>query len=254
MKMALDGISSERAKHSAKLVERRHREKPTARQRYASFDRKMGGIAPVFTETGISPFGRPPRPDAKKKNSIFTATKRNSVLAVPTKQLNNRASQVMQAPRSLIEEHRPSAPPAIPRRRTPATPALKAPGRASPAAGLAVSPSLQEKEARLRAIASGQRSTSQASSPAPPRAEPETSSTRTRPTVPNTSRRPPSKDSGPVSREAQSPANPGISSSPNLPGAAASQPQTSPEKTPRPAMVLKRPPPSVFVQPKRRKL
>ncbi|KAI9036407.1 RNA polymerase II transcription factor SIII subunit A [Aspergillus affinis] len=250
LKMALDGISSERAKHSAKLVERRHREKPTARQRYASHDRKMGGIGPVFSGTSISPFARPPRPEGKKKNSIFTATKRNSVLAVPTKQLNNRASQVRQAPRSLIEEHRPEAAPPVARRKAPATPALRAPGRSgphgTPAASLAVPPALQEKEARLRAIASEHRSTSHTSGLTPPKAETESSSTRTRAALPSTSRPPPSNDSGPASR------------SPTKPGDAArtapSQPKTSPEQLPRPAPVRKRPPPSVFVQPKRRKL
>ncbi|KAH8425588.1 uncharacterized protein LDX57_003337 [Aspergillus melleus] len=258
LKMALDGISSERAKHSAKLVERRHREKPTARQRYASHDRKMGGIGPVFTGTSISPFARPPRPEGKKKNSIFTATKRNSVLAVPTKQLNNRASQVRQAPRSLIEEHRPVAGPPATRRKAPATPALRAPGRSglhsTPAASLAVPPALQEKEARLRAIASGQRSTSHTPGPATPRAETEASSTRTRPALPNTSRPPPSIDSEHLSGATSSPTKSVVSSPLGAARAAPSQPNTPPEQTPRPAPLRKRPPPSVFVQPKRRKL
>ncbi|PLB47078.1 RNA polymerase II transcription factor SIII subunit A [Aspergillus steynii IBT 23096] len=260
LKMALDGISSERAKHNTKLVDRQIREKPTARQRYAQYDRKMGGIGPVFTGTSVSPFGRPPRlPEGKKKNNIFTATKRNNVLAVPTQHLNNRASQISQAPRSLIEEHRrPAEPPAAPRRKPPATPALRAPGRPRPhgtsSATLAVPPSLQEKEARLRAIASGQRSTLHASTPASSRAETEVSSTGSRSSQQNTPRPPPSRGTRPVPGNTHSPARTGVSSPPNGAGAVPSQSKASPEQTPRPAMVRKRPPPSVFHQPKRRKL
>lgn len=266
--MALDGISSERAKNSAKLVDRPFREKPTARQRYAQYDRKMGGIGPVFTGSSVTPLERPPRlPEGKKKNSIFTATKRNNVLAVPTQHLNNRASQIRQAPRSLIEEHRqPAGPPAAaPRRRPPANPnpvlrapaALRAPGRARPhgppSANLADSPSLREKEARLRAIASGQRSASQSSTPVASRAETE-APTRSRSSQPNTSRPPPTNSSRPVSGETQFPARTRDVSSIDAARTAPSQPKTSPEQAPRPPMVRKRPPPSVFHQPKRRKL
>lgn len=103
--MALDGITSERAKHTSKLLADRQRsllprERPTIQQRYASYDRKMGGL---------DPFEKPSmrRSAPRKKNAIFAATKRNSLLTMPTKQLNNRASQVRQVPRALIEEHMP---------------------------------------------------------------------------------------------------------------------------------------------------
>lgn len=127
LKIAMEGINSERAKHSAKFVGdqrtlRLPQQRPSARQRYASYDRRVGGITPVFAAPSSAtlasdPLGAPawtferpqiPRsgmPDSKKKNSIF-APKRNKALAVPTKQLNNRATQVKAAPRSLIEEHR----------------------------------------------------------------------------------------------------------------------------------------------------
>ncbi|RDW90475.1 uncharacterized protein DSM5745_02250 [Aspergillus mulundensis] len=142
LKMALDGLSSEREKHSTKFVADRRtigvpRSRTTARHRYSTF----AGFAP-------------------KKKNIFSATKRNNVLAVPTKQLNNRATQVQQAPRSLVEAHRRPAEPAVARR-----PLLRAPRRSplqdvsgsrsqsgSPAAN---NSSLREREARLRAIASG---------------------------------------------------------------------------------------------------
>ncbi|GES66185.1 putative RNA polymerase II transcription factor SIII subunit A [Aspergillus terreus] len=150
LKMALDGIKTERAKHSAKFVPDRRdmhlpRERPTTKQRYASFDRRVGGIRPVFagqrsalgssdpSGTPLWSFERPQLPrETKKKNSIFTATKRNNVLAVPTKQLNNRASQVKQAPRSLLEEHIRPPPVPAPRRKEPVaagTPSLRVPGR-----------------------------------------------------------------------------------------------------------------------------
>ncbi|RAL15076.1 elongin A domain-containing protein [Aspergillus homomorphus CBS 101889] len=182
LKMALDGISSERAKHSAKLVTDRRsiglpRERPTMKQRYASLDRKMGGFKPVFvaSKSGASQydslgapawgFERPsvPRSETKRKTGIFSATKRNSALAIPTKQLNTRASQIKQAPRSLVEEHRRPVEPAIPRRRDNTTVAMRAPGRSrmQTTAGstgqnnLEVNSTLRDREARLRAIASG---------------------------------------------------------------------------------------------------
>ncbi|KAF9885259.1 hypothetical protein FE257_013057 [Aspergillus nanangensis] len=207
LRMALEGISSERAKHSAKFVADRRdiglpRERPTAKQRYASYDRRMGGIRPVFSSqrssmgssdpqgTSLWSFDRPQVPrEAKKKNSIFTATKRNTVLAVPTQHLNNRASQVKQAPRSLVEEHRrpQQQPVAVPRRREipmaggggGAAPSLRAPGRRSGVQGVGVAeprlqspvvtPSLREREARLRAITSGRRSAASHTSASPGR-------------------------------------------------------------------------------------
>lgn len=162
--MALEGISSERAKHSTKFVDRRTarlpRDRPTARQRHATYDRKMGGIAPAVSSRSGGRASADPysidRPSvfrtaapAPKKNNIFNASKRNNALAVPTKQLNDRATRVSQAPRSLIEEHRRPAEPAVARR-----PALRVPGRSGQDES-APSPSLQDRESRLRAIAAG---------------------------------------------------------------------------------------------------
>ncbi|RAH73656.1 elongin A domain-containing protein [Aspergillus aculeatinus CBS 121060] len=241
LKMALDGISSERAKHSAKFITDRRLpgQRPTAKQRYASYDRKMGGIKPVFTpaRTGLGssdPLGAPawqferpsvPR-ETKKKNSIFTATKRNSVLAIPTKQLNNRASQVRQAPRSLIEEHRRPAEPPVPRRRDNMALAMRAPGRsrmqsAAVSAGqnnLAVNSTLRDREARLRAIASGRPAGTLGISPAS-----ETTARTARPGV----------------AASPSPTDAGDSTAPGA----------------RPPMVRKRPAPAnPFLQPKKKRL
>ncbi|PWY93302.1 hypothetical protein BO94DRAFT_460744 [Aspergillus sclerotioniger CBS 115572] len=244
LKLALDGISSEREKHSAKLVTDRRiiglpRERPTAKQRYASFDRRMGGIAPT-----------------KKKNSIFTATRRNTVLAVPTKHLNNRATQVRQAPRSLIEEHRRPAEPAVPRRQAPQ--ALRAPGRSLSQVSIGsasqnnptVNPTLREREARLRAITSG-RSTN-------PQSHPPGASSRAVRNVPTS---PPTSDpSESVSKGARSQPNMQASNShdssatnPQLKSGVADMP-ASPPQPPRPAAVRKRPAPSLFIQPKKKKV
>ncbi|KAI9374033.1 RNA polymerase II transcription factor SIII subunit A-domain-containing protein [Aspergillus egyptiacus] len=273
LKMALDGISSERAKHSAKFVTDRReirlpRERPTAKQRYATFDRKMGGLPPVFSSkpgkgspndpmgTPVWTFERPsvPRSQTPKRNNIFTAKKRNNVLAVPTKQLNNRATQIRQAPRSLIEQHRRPPEPAIAR-----MPTLRAPGRSSlqrPSINIrksssppALSSSLQEKEARLRAIASGR---------APTSSLPRTSqaSSAARPSLASSSTSPARHPSGSL---------PTLSSLPRVPSAnrtdarssesaANMNPDESKMSPSRPAPVRKRPPPNVFIQSKKKKL
>ncbi|PLB42444.1 elongin A domain-containing protein [Aspergillus candidus] len=266
MKMALDGINSERAKHSAKFVTDRRvlplpRERPTVRQRYAVYDRKMGGVAPVFSpRSGISssdPFG--PRNDTKKKSSIFTATKRNTALAVPTQHLNNRATQVRQAPRSLVDEHRrPIESPPLTRRKE--SPAMIAPGRSryhiSPNISRGpvptMTPNLQEREARLRKIAAGKKPIpSPASRPLPssapspaaakkevnpePRSRPPTSAKSTHTTTLN-----PRADHS--SAQAQSPPR------------QANCPPEQAQSPPRPVMARKRPAPSVFIQPKKKRV
>ncbi|PKX98647.1 elongin A domain-containing protein [Aspergillus novofumigatus IBT 16806] len=268
LKMALDGINSERAKHSAKFVTDRRiiplpRERPTAKQRYASYDRKMGGLTPRFTSPrggmgSSDPLGAPvwsyerpqlPRPE-KKKSNIFNLTKRNPVLAVPTKQLNNRASQVKKAPLSLIEEHRRPPEPVVPRRNGP--PTLVAPGRSrlqstrssGGSCNLVDSASLREREARLRALTSGKQSGSSTpksseNSPAPATAPYRTSAT-------------------PASKSLQAPF-----SSSTAQGSAKSSlleaipdPDNSgvpPAQPPRTVM-RKRPAPSLFIQPRKKKV
>ncbi|KAL3457492.1 RNA polymerase II transcription factor SIII subunit A-domain-containing protein [Aspergillus heterothallicus] len=273
LKMALDGISSERAKHSAILVDRRSlhlpRERPTAKQRYASFDRKMGGIAPVFSSKNRSgsssdpqgspiwSFGRPSAPRESKKKNIFTATKRNPALAVPTKQLNNRATQIRQAPRSLIEEHRRPPEPAIAKR-----PALRVPGRSglqggsnagrSQSSPVVVNASLQAREARLRALTSGRASASTSPSRRPPpqvsssvRSGLSSSSSSTRPSpvsIASTSRSQP-RTAPPASFEESRASESGPST----------DPEASRASPPR-AMIRKRPTPNVFIQPKKKKV
>ncbi|KAL2848807.1 RNA polymerase II transcription factor SIII subunit A-domain-containing protein [Aspergillus pseudoustus] len=275
LKMALDGISSERAKHSAILVDRRSlhlpRERPTAKQRYASFDRRMGGIAPVFSSKNRSgsssdpqgspiwSFGRPSAPRDTKKKNIFTATKRNPALAVPTKQLNNRATQVRQAPRSLIEEHRRPAEPTVSKR-----PTLRVPGRSSLQVGssagrshsspVVVNSSLQEREARLRALTSGRTSTSASPSRATPRPPPQVSSSaRSGLSSSSSSGRPFPGGLATVSRsQLRTTAAANAEDSRSSESAPSTDPEASRGSPPR-AMVRKRPAPNVFIQPKKKK-
>lgn len=289
LKMALDGINSERAKHSAILVTDRRgirlpRERPTVKQRYASYDRKVGGVRPVFIPPGRGSSGsadphaasgwsleRPsiPRTDSsKKKNSIFAATKRNRILAVPTKQLNNRATQVIRAPRSLIEEHRrPSVP--VQTRRSPEAPDLIAPGRTkiyntfggSGAHLTPTDPSLQEREARLRALTSGKPVPQK-----PPAVFAEGSVEGTRPGM-----GPKAHSDGNVASRVSVPASSPRTISPDrrppddhLGTTSDASPdldlhqftQSSPERTQptRPVIVRKRPAPSVFIQPRKKKI
>ncbi|KAJ5366601.1 RNA polymerase II transcription factor SIII subunit A [Penicillium brevicompactum] len=123
MRKAIDGINNKRAALTPQIIpqSKSHRmahARPSARQRHAAYDRKMGGIS---TDAGLhiprSEFG------PKKKNNIFQPTRRNNALTVPTKALSNRSSQVQRAPRALIEDHqvarrptqqKPHAPPKPP--------------------------------------------------------------------------------------------------------------------------------------------
>ncbi|KAL4918144.1 RNA polymerase II transcription factor SIII subunit A-domain-containing protein [Aspergillus aurantiobrunneus] len=258
LKMALDGISSERAKHSTKFVTDRRtvrlpRDRPTAKQRYATYDRKMGGIAPVFSSKSggsssdpmsspVWSFERPsmPRSQAPKKNNIFTASKRNSVLAVPTKQLNNRATRVSQAPRSLIEDHRRPPEPSVARLRAPGRSSLQNASNTRSQASPLLSSSLREREARLRTITTGRTSTSaqsrspvQASSLGRPRA--------------SSSALPPSSESQPQTASSARLENHRPSKT-----SARTDPDEPIPPPPRPT-IRKRPAPNPFIRPKKRR-
>ncbi|KAL4910184.1 hypothetical protein BDW74DRAFT_49244 [Aspergillus multicolor] len=216
LKMALDGLSSEREKHSTKFVADRRtigvpRSRTSARHRHSTF----AGFAP-------------------KKKNIFSATRRNNALAVPTKQLNNRATQVQQAPRSLVEAHRRPAEPAVARR-----PSLRVPGRPSMQDGSGIrsqsgapaanNSSLREREARLRAIASGHVAASSRSH------TPQRMSSSERSISARTS-------SGALPATLGS-SRPGANTAPEAP-------RVSPPR----ATSRKRPAPNLFIQPKKRRM
>lgn len=296
LKQAMEGINSKRAQHSTKLVTdqrsvRLPPMKPTERARYAAYDRKIGGIKPVFSSPSsggsADPMGGPtwsferpqiPRSfsgDGKKKNNIFSAPKRNKALAVPTGQLHNKASQVKMAPRSLVEAHRQPSEPSLAARKAPSTlkahPALRAPGRtrSQPAFGSSspvITPSLREREARLRALTSGKPVSSPAS--------------RTQTQTPSASSRIPTQTSTPATKD-PSPPLPAkrkvddlFESSPEPepqddlqepkrkapkhpspePTLDAGESKTTPEQAPRFATIRKRPAPSIFMPPKKKKV
>lgn len=149
MKQALMGLDDQKAKHKSKVVDaeklRLPQEKPTSIQKYAFHDRKMGGIAPTFVRAGpsassrgITPYDQtpqwkfekpkiPPKGSQTTKKSSgfpFTSAKRNQRLCVPTHRLNNAASQVVRAPRSLIEDYKKPEPrPSDPKSKLPLSPA-----------------------------------------------------------------------------------------------------------------------------------
>ncbi|OJD14229.1 hypothetical protein AJ78_05415 [Emergomyces pasteurianus Ep9510] len=137
MKLALLGLDSKKAKHSSRVVDtkkmRLPREKPTAIQRHAFLDRKMGGISPIFVPTtkqaggrGLTPFDQTPRwkleapkiPRPAAKKSALPFVKRNQRLCIPTHRLINSASQIVNAPRSLIEDYKRPIEQNIPRPKT----------------------------------------------------------------------------------------------------------------------------------------
>ncbi|EPS29185.1 hypothetical protein PDE_04134 [Penicillium oxalicum 114-2] len=160
LKMAIDGIKSERAQLQPKVMNSIPRGARSSRPRIMS-----RGLT-------ISRPGTMSAPDARKKSAIFAPQRRNTALAVPTKHLNNRATQVKKAPLSLIEAHRRPAESPLPKREN-GPGRMSVPGRTAsgPSHAAAQSPSsssLADREARLRAIASGK--------PIPPRPLPSSSS------------------------------------------------------------------------------
>ncbi|KAJ5752170.1 hypothetical protein N7520_009087 [Penicillium odoratum] len=229
MKMALDGIKSERTRLTPKIIsgpEKGSRSRSTFRHRFS---------------------GMPGMSADKKKSTIFTAPRRNNVLAVPTKHLSTRASQVKKAPISLIEEHRqPTDQPAkstVPSRRDQERVPV-APGRSrlqsssSRPVHESKSPALAEREARLRAIAAG-------------RPLPSSEGTRKLPTY---TRDAASSGSAGLKRSAVSPP-PSAGLSSHVPLARSqTDGQTGAAPATRPAIPVRKRPDSIFIQPKRRRI
>ncbi|OKP10054.1 hypothetical protein PENSUB_4519 [Penicillium subrubescens] len=257
MKMAIDGIKSERAQLQPKVMNQLPRGARPSRPRVASrglYIPRSGGLT---------------APEAKKKAAIFAPQKRNTALAVPTKHLSTRATQIKKAPRSLIEEHRRPVEQATLRREH----HLIAPGRvplpgraasasARPAPDLRVSSSLAEREARLKAIQSGkplpQRPNASSSSSSAAAAA--TDNTYNSHGSPASSREAPSPVKRAIpKRRATSPPPQIPSSSPSKPsnfdGPSASRAENSgSEPTARPAVVRKRTEVDIFLRPKKRRV
>jgi elongin-A len=223
MKMAIDGIQSERARLTPKIIS-------------GTRARRIGGIGPSFRQRVVSSAAAP------RKSTIFTPQRRNTSLAMPTKHLNTRATQVRQAPRSLIEEHRRPVEP--PKRENDAR-APVAPGRVKQGSSQTVDnkgPSLAEREARLRSLTSGK--------PMPHGAGEirkvpvkEASSPAKKP-IPKRQATSPPPQASPTSSSYYSP-------QPSATGDAASESTST--TAPRPAVVRKRPD-DVFIRPKRKRV
>ncbi|KOS45167.1 hypothetical protein ACN38_g3899 [Penicillium nordicum] len=233
LKTAIDGISAKRALLTPKLIPeskglRMAGSRSSVRQRHTTYDRRTGMV--------------------EKKPSIFQPQKRNTALTMPTKSLNNRASQVKRAPISLVEEHRRPTEQSAPQ---PASKAQPLPPRISRRPGMHPpslhNPMLAKNEARLRALTS---------SATPPHS----GSSSDAPSV----KKSPAIASDPkVKRRATSPPGngekPSSSSSSSLPGPPTSslppsRPPSSGPAPPRPGVIRRRPAPSIFMPVKRRQL
>jgi elongin-A len=194
----------------------------------------MGGIAPVYVSKivgGEKTWGleRPELPRPVKKNQLFMV-KRNKVLAVPTHRLNNKASQIKHAPRSLIEEHKRPLKPALDTR--PVPPKTLLPPSKAPNALVLKQPraSLSTTSVQIHA-------------PRPP-----LKSKASKPLI-NTAAPKGNADSGSLARQGKAKQPTPISSSP-----ANSSDRESPKDTsPLPPRIRKRPPPNVFIQQAKRK-
>jgi elongin-A len=213
MKMAIDGIQSERARLTPKIIS-------------GTKARRIGGIGPSFRQRVASAQPR--------KSTIFTPQRRNTSLAMPTKHLNTRASQVRQAPRSLIEDH--LIPVSAPKREG-GEKVPVAPGGQPSTQGDGRTSLLADREARLRALTSGK--------PMPHGA----GETRK---LPVTSRDVGSPVKKPIpKRQATSPPPTSSHLQLSATGESASDPTSA--SAPRPAVVRKRQD-DIFIRPKRKRV
>jgi elongin-A len=233
MKMALDGISNQRARLTPKILDngkslRMAGARPTTKQRYASWDRKMGGVEPVHEPSGWAlNLPRLPREGFPKKKGIFAPQKRNNALSVPSNKLNNRASQVTRAPQSLVEEHRRPEPAPVSKMKS--NPAMI--GSRQPSAATLKHPLLPARgvrEDRLRALTSGKSLPSPAAKKLP---VPE-------PNLKRPASPPPVSKAPAISHDSPS----------------SSHPPSSGPPAPRPAVIRRRQEPSIFMPAKRKRV
>lgn len=239
LKRTIDGIQSEKAKLTPKII--------------------SGKSVPGMRRSRPGPRSGLSFPGQKKPN-IFAPQKRNNAMAKPTHSLNSKASQVTQAPLSLVMAHQQPVKQPVPKRSENIR-APMAPGRsrlqgsssssASPRpASDSKSPSLAEREAHLKDIAAGKSMPSQDTSDAHKAPVPakEASSQVKRPVLKRPATSPP-----PLPSPTSASYYPTQSS--NVNSLAQSQPETTaPVNVPaRPVMVRKRPAPDPFIRPKQRK-
>lgn len=184
----------------------------------------------------------------EKKPSIFQPQKRNTALTMPTKSLNNRASQVKRAPISLVEEHRRPAEQSAPQPTSKAQPLppriSRRPGMHSPSLH---NPMLAKNEARLRALTSSATPPHGASSSDAPGVK-KSPAIASDPKLKRRATSPPHDAEKPSSSSSSSLPDPPVSSLPP------SRPPSSGPAPPRPGVIRRRPAPSIFMPAKRRHL
>ncbi|KAJ5485419.1 hypothetical protein N7539_005407 [Penicillium diatomitis] len=236
LKRAIDGIQSERAQLQPKVMN--------------SIPRGVRG-----SRGRVVPRGPMSSADARKKSAIFAPQRRNPALIVPTKHLNNRATQITKAPLSLIEAHRRPADPPAPTREA-AAGRISVPGKmlsksTRPLPALHSSSALADREARLRAIAAGK--------PIPPRPlsnSAPTGSTTDRPRRAGNASIPTKESHSPVKKAI--PKRKATSPPPQSAAAGGSSTalsgRTAPEMTGRPGIARKRSEVDIFLRPRKKRV
>lgn len=251
LKLAVDEINSKRANSGSKFLgespqvgKRLPKLRPTAAQRYAAHDRKMGGIkatfSAVYTEDGEkiwtldkTPSVRPgrPRSESSKRSSLFTS-KTNKALTVPTHRLKPEVSQIKQVPRWLVDQHKQPSPVSTTAARKPVASTQKQSPTVTPFSG-----SPEPSKSSIRAPVTSPRRQSEPV----PRTGSSLSQKRTADEV--------SSSDHETKRTKVATTSTSKASSPPL----ASPPQKASSPPIAPAL-RRRPAPSIFIQPKKKKL
>lgn len=232
MKRTIEGIQSEKAKLTPKLI--------------------SGSVPGLRKSRSSHRSGLPPSAQ-RKANNIFAPQKRDNVMAQPTHSLSSKASQVRQAPLSLVMAHQqPARPPGPKRNERIRVPVV--PGRSTPQASSSSTESprpmsedkgssLAEQEAPLKAIATGkplpaenvgEEHKAQAQAPAK-----EASPPVKKPIVKRSTISPPVDQSQPASADGNAPPAPEKTAPSNAP--------------PRPPVIRRRPPADPLLRPKQRR-
>lgn len=209
----MDGLKSERAKHTSRVVDPR----TVPRLPRMGGMRVEGGRSRVTTSTSSAlTFGSGSKTKAvtgkvvlekarreAREMSLFSA--RKTVLATPTHKLNDKASQVRNAPQGLLDEHkRPAGPSYASHASKP--PMIFAPRRSSAASKSpttsTASMTNEERERRLKAFTAGnKRDIDNTDSAILPSTSSLSSSTTLQPQDTSTFTTPPARSNGPPDRE-----------------------------------------------------
>ena len=157
LKAAMEGIKSERAKHTSKVIDSRTAPRLPRGGRVRAGQNHTGNTAVLSFASGSKTkilTGKGVLDKARREArelSLFSA--RNGRLGTPTHKLNNKATQIHHVPRGLLEEHRRPPPPeyVIP---GPKPTTIIAPRKRTLTAGTgaAVGVTNEEREKRLRAF------------------------------------------------------------------------------------------------------